>query len=334
MLSRRNRTIAPGDFGEWGKWVNGTLRQSVRPHIWYFAISDCKQSLTDDQLYKFEVEFEARQQGGSEFSIEAAWSLATHALMLAGFTVFLFFFQRRTVRFYDKNGGLHPVIWTLIVIMLVQYVAEVLHTGHLVMYRSNGAGSGPLEVLAEVFAIVAQVAETSLLITIASGYTLTRSSLGDLDIVPLVLVIIAFINIVVAVTEKMQEETANRFTEFEGLKGWLFLGFRVAVFIWFWLAARWTADDGGGRIAHFLGKFRVAASLYFLSYPLMFFVVQVFAPYWRKPVMESGMMLAQVCSNFWLSSLFLTRGAYFEASSLGMSPLPGGSSPVRFFKDE
>jgi hypothetical protein len=27
--------------GKWSEWTSGSLRQSIRPHIWYFSLFDC-----------------------------------------------------------------------------------------------------------------------------------------------------------------------------------------------------------------------------------------------------------------------------------------------------
>jgi len=331
--ARRVRNVNVGPAGIWGSWANGTIRQNVRPHVWYFAISDCNRTLKNG-TYTFQFELEAKQEGGSHFSVELQWAPIANLLSLLGCSAFLFSFWRRSCRFFNSVGSLHPVIYTLGAILVVQFAAQALHTGHLTLYRWNGQGSRVMEVLSEVLFMLCQVIQTSLLVVIALGYTLLKSKLGDLDFALPVCGVVALVHIALVILDKAQDGAAHRFTDHDGATGWIFMVLRLGLYAWFLLAANSTATSGGFRLKAFLGKFRLAASLYFLAYPLTFLVMQLFAPYLREPVMEGGIMAAQVASNIWLASLFLDRGAYFEASSLSASPLPGGGSPVRFFKQE
>eukprot|EP00913_Durusdinium_trenchii_P007538 g7083.t1 len=52
-----------------GPIAKGTLSQSVRPHIWYFVLSDCRHTLANF-THRLKFEFHAKQADGSEFSIE------------------------------------------------------------------------------------------------------------------------------------------------------------------------------------------------------------------------------------------------------------------------
>mmetsp|Transcript_68114 Transcript_68114/g.221785 ORF Transcript_68114/g.221785 Transcript_68114/m.221785 type:complete len:442 (-) Transcript_68114:37-1362(-) len=330
--SKQSREALLGAHRDFGPISTGNVRQTMRPHVWYFAISDCNRTLGDTH-YVLIAEFTALNPGGSQFSVEMQWAPSANLLTLLGCTAFLGLFWQKSAAFRRSTGSLHPVIWTLLAVLLTQYAAQCLHTGHLAVYRSNGIGSMTMEVLSEVFFIACQVIQTSLLILIASGYTLLQSKLGDLDIVLPICFLVAILHIALAVLDRTQVESSTKFTDHDGYKGYAFCGLRLVLYVWFLWAGHSTAASGGMRLRSFMQQFRVAASLYFLSYPIMFMVVQLVAPYLRKPIMEVGLMGAQVGSNVWLTFLFLSRGAFFEVSSLSASPLPGGS-PTRFFKDE
>lgn len=210
----------------------------------------------------------------------------------------------------------------------------MLHTGHLALYRFNGIGFKAFEILSEILFMLSQVVQSTLLILIALGYTLLRSKIGSLEFVIPICIIVAMVHILLVIFDKAQGDSAHQFTSHEGFKGWLMLTLRLGLYVWFQCAARATSAEGGLRIQHFMKRFKLAATIYFLAYPALFFLVQVFAAYWRKPLMEAGLMASQICSNIWLAKLFLTKGEYFEASSLSSSPLPGGGTPSRFYKDD
>mmetsp|Transcript_29375 Transcript_29375/g.84437 ORF Transcript_29375/g.84437 Transcript_29375/m.84437 type:complete len:432 (-) Transcript_29375:57-1352(-) len=330
--AKRVRSASVGTNGGWGPWHRGGITQAVRPHVWYFAFSACDAQFPNG-TFAFDIEFQATQDSGSHFSVESAWSQQSGAVMLLGFSYFLCDFGRRCHRFWDRTGTLHPVIWTLTGVIVSQYVAQVMHIAHLLWYRWNGVGSPLLEAFAEAVTMSSQVVQTSLMIVIAMGYTLTRTRLGHLGVFLPVCGLVALAQVALVVLDKVQGEAAHTFTNHEGMKGWALLAIRLALYMWFQRAARTTAAKGSSRLRNFLDKFQIAASLHFMAYPLTFCLVPIFAPYWRKPIMDFALAATQVCSNLWLASLFLDRGAYFEASSLSASPLPGGSPPT-FFKDD
>ncbi|CAK0904900.1 unnamed protein product, partial [Prorocentrum cordatum] len=55
--AKQVREIELVSQGKWGAWVNGSLSQKIRPHIWFFAVSDCKKVL---QNFTHRVRYEAR----------------------------------------------------------------------------------------------------------------------------------------------------------------------------------------------------------------------------------------------------------------------------------
>eukprot|EP00933_Yihiella_yeosuensis_P052171 TRINITY_DN50189_c0_g1_i1.p1 TRINITY_DN50189_c0_g1~~TRINITY_DN50189_c0_g1_i1.p1 ORF type:complete len:302 (+),score=55.35 TRINITY_DN50189_c0_g1_i1:220-1125(+) len=88
----RNVTLGPGS--EWTEWINGTLTQNIRPHIWYFVLSDCHASL-QNFTHRLKYEFHAFQEDESEFSVEMRGMLTANILFLLAFSIFIYWFVRR-----------------------------------------------------------------------------------------------------------------------------------------------------------------------------------------------------------------------------------------------
>merc|ERR1712107_572244 len=81
--SRQKREISVKKDGQWSDLVSGSLSQSVRPHIWYFALSDCGGAL-QNFTHRLRFEFNAKQANGSQFSIEMRGMMTVNILCLAG----------------------------------------------------------------------------------------------------------------------------------------------------------------------------------------------------------------------------------------------------------
>merc|ERR1712087_489555 len=125
----------------------------------------------------------------------------------------------------------------------------------------------------------------------------------------------------------------GKYHENEGVIGYILLSIRLMLYIWFLWAVSSSAKAGGMKLRSFLSMFRMAGSIYFLTYPAIFMITKLFAPYMQHAVMSVGLMCMQLGSNVWLASLFLTRGDYFKVSTLSDSELPGGTK-VGLIKEE
>lgn len=329
---RHARELKVQSSGNWSEWVHGTLRQTVRPHIWYFALSDCNASL-QNFTHRFRFEFKALQEDESHFSIEMRWMLSVNLLALSGLTGFMAIFVQRSKAFWRSAGSVHPVIWTLASAMIIQYSAQFLHTLHLFRYRSDGQGLRALEVLSEIFFMLSQVIQTSLLILIGLGYTLLQSKIGELDLMIPMCFMIAVIHIMLVGFGKIKDDASYKYHEHEGVIGWILLVMRLLLLTWFLWAVQSTASEGGMKLQNFIRQFRAAGSMYFLAFPTIFLITRQFAPYLQHKVMQSGLLCMQLGSNVWMMKLFLTRGEYFKVSSLNSSELPGGCR-VGMMKEE
>jgi len=274
--------------------------------------------------HRLKYEFRATQEDESEFSIEQGWMLSANLLCLLGFTGFNYVFYTKARSFFASTG-VHPVVWTLATAIILQYIAQASHTIHLYKYRGDGYGMKGLEVLSEIMFMLSQVIQTSLLILIGLGYTLLQSKIGELDLMIPMCFMVAVIHIMLVGFGKIQDDASYKYHENEGAVGWVLLVMRLLLYIWFLWAVQSTASEGGMRLQQFCRQFRVAGSVYFLAYPMIFIVVKQFAPYLQHGIMSSGLMLMQMGSNLWLASLFLRKSEYFKVSTLNASFLPGGA---------
>jgi len=316
------------DRGEWGTVVTGQLIHVMRPHIWYFALSDCAGELGNETV-DVEFDFQTRQQDGSEFSVESRHMPVAEGLALLGLSAFLVRTARRCSDVQQSAGGLHPVVWALAAAVVLRYASHVSNLVHLLKYRSDGVGLHSFDALAEVLFMMSQVVHATLLIAIAKGYTLLPTKDCEPELMRFALIATMAAHTALVCFGKLQEGTApDRHHENDGAAGWTIVAIRIVLFAWFVLAVRSTQERAGYMLKDFLQRFRLAGSLYFLAYPLVFLIAQCFAPYLRHPIMVVGLLIAQAGADLWLADLFLARGAYFKVSALNVSLLPGGADSV------
>eukprot|EP00929_Paragymnodinium_shiwhaense_P078940 TRINITY_DN40973_c0_g2_i1.p1 TRINITY_DN40973_c0_g2~~TRINITY_DN40973_c0_g2_i1.p1 ORF type:complete len:453 (+),score=94.53 TRINITY_DN40973_c0_g2_i1:116-1474(+) len=322
--------LMDGQHFEWSAPALGLVHHVMRPHIWYFAVNDCSGELGNQTLI-FDYEFHAKQGDRSEFGFESKYMPAAEGVALLGLSALLLRVAYRLQEVRQSAGALHPVVWALGAAVACRYASHVANLVHLLAYRGDGVGMPSFDILAEVLFMTSQVIHATLLIAIAKGYTLLPACQSQLDISRLAIVATLAAHAALVGFDNIQEGTsARRHHDHGGFAGWAIAGIRLALLGWFWAALKTTKDRAGCRLQEFMQRFGLAGTLYFLSYPVIFAVVQVFAAYLRQPIMVVALLLVQAACDSWLCELFLTRGAYFKLSSLSCSFLPGGtdSSPV------
>jgi hypothetical protein len=251
---------------------------------------------------------------------------AAEGLALLGLSFFLIRAAMRCDEFRRSAGALHPVIWALAAAVILRYASHFSNLVHLIKYRDDGVGLRFFNVVAEVLFTMSQAIHITLLIAIARGYTLLPSRKEDSkpEFPGLTLVASLAAHAGLVCFDKLQEATSpHRHHENDGIAGWTMIFIRLALFIAFVRAAQATRECGGLMLKDFMQKFQLAGSLYFLAYPLVFLLAQVFAPYLRHPIIVVGLLVTQAKADMWLADLFLERGAYFKVSSLNASLLPG-----------
>jgi hypothetical protein len=307
--------------GEWGPWVSGQISQNIRPHIWYFAASSCES----DGPASVDVDFEVRmrQSDGSELGVELRWMPSVSAAVFACLTAFLACFGQRCRLTARSTGVLHPVICALAAAVALQWAALLLEVLHLWAYSGNGAGSPVADALSGALDMLSQVVTVTLLIAIARGYSLACAKSCELSGLQQVALAVALLHVFLVLLDKLGGEASHEHHENGGALGLVLLAARLLLFAIFTKEASELHASAGLRLQAFLRRFQVAGSAYLLAYPVLFLAVQAFAPYLRHPLLQVGLLAAQACSAFWLAGLFLSKGSYYEVSSMSSSLLPG-----------
>merc|ERR1719313_962570 len=124
-------------------------------------------------------------------------------------------------------------------------------------YSDNGQGVKPLEVISEIFFMVAQVVQTSLLILIGLGYTLLQSKIGELDLMIPMSFMVGVIHIMLVGFGKIKDDAHYKYHENEGAVGWILLVIRLLLFAWFLWAVNSSSNEGGMGIKRFYFQFRL-----------------------------------------------------------------------------
>merc|ERR1712039_376164 len=131
--------------------------------------------------------------------------------------------------------------------------------------------------------MASQVLHTTLILIIAQGHTLLPSSSGvisghgcDVRFMKGVVAVVLVLHAALVGLGKLQDGASFKHHENDGPVGWAILAIRLALYTWFLQSLHVLRQRAGFRLDAFLQQFRIAGSIYFLAYPVIFMVVQAF----------------------------------------------------------
>eukprot|EP00916_Digyalum_oweni_P005090 GHVL01009040.1.p1 GENE.GHVL01009040.1~~GHVL01009040.1.p1 ORF type:complete len:427 (+),score=40.92 GHVL01009040.1:42-1322(+) len=320
--ARASKSIVLPANGKWSEQIIGFLSQRMRPYVWYFAFDNCDGELTNGTRVRWEAEF--TQASGSHFSVEHLGTLTTTGVELILYFLFLILYLRGVYAHMRECGKIHPMIVGLNVAIGFQIVSIAARFVHLYIFTQNGMGIKPLDVLAQLFAMMSQITITSLLLLISLGFTILHSKLAKLEhTLPMVLFIMVIVHVLLVVIAKIKDDTSYKFHETEGFAGWLIVGARITVFCWFIKCVKNTTNKASIKQIAFLHRFTIFSTFYFLTYPTVHIIAAlVLAPYVRHQVISVVVCVCQMASIAALSTLFLTKSEYFQVSTFSDTMLP------------
>eukprot|EP00743_Colponemidia_sp_Colp-15_P004031 GILK01004346.1.p1 GENE.GILK01004346.1~~GILK01004346.1.p1 ORF type:complete len:426 (+),score=63.19 GILK01004346.1:147-1424(+) len=316
--------------GSWSEPVEGTLSQSIRPHVWYFALSDCKHDLlkfTNGKSVSISYELTLLNPGDSHFSVEDQGLLTVNFLLCIVFFGFFGLHIHQMMLRFKSEEKIHTSVQILNSAIAMQLVSIVSQIIHLTVYSMDGRGWFLFNFISQASTMLAQVLLCALFILIAWGWTITHNEIQQKEIFIPVLAGISVIHVVLLFLGRVLDDDHNKFHENEGLPGILTLMLRLGLFGWFFIGARETLMRERNEVKRgFLHSFILYCSIFFLAYPVLFVVTSIFAPYLRQKVMLAGLVLMQSAALYFVSNLFVSRGAYSKVSTLSAPILPGGKS--------
>lgn len=304
------------DDDNWGDWTEIHFNAEHRAHMWYFTLSDCRHQLKNCEL---EIELRLTQANGEEFSVERQYSLPAHYIAISVLLVFMMYWF---YRLYDKEGSIenimeyHPLVYALSFIMLLQFIGHFCHLSHLSTFKVNGVGNEIIDTIGEILMALAQVTQVFVLILLGGGYAITQAQPPDPELmVPIVLLIVGVHGMAVVLAHYSGTEGAHRFHGHEGMYGYFMTAMRLLLYMWFLSATEGTKARGSPKVKSFIFKLQATGSLYFLTYPVMFVIIRIVAPYFQHRVMQAVLLSMHFMMNVILAHMFLAGGEHFRLKS-------------------
>ena len=319
--SKREKYLKVPLNGEWSSEISGILSQRLRPHVWYFSVSDCDQELTEKIRLKVEMHFLNADE--SEFSLEDKGMVYLFPVMMVAYLAALSGNLLKLIKKFQKTEDLEPNLLMLNLAVGCQFCGICCEILHLWIYAYNGKGLPVFNFFYQILEVMSGLMVTIMFIIMASGWTLVYRDFPDADVYIPVSLLVVLLNLLVVGIGRVTDDAYYKFSDYEGIPGLLLIFMRLGMWGWF-LYLVWSLQSSlQGKKMSFVLNFSILASVYFLAQPFLVVFSLAFVNYWRNTIVVVGTTCIQTSVFFFLSHLFSEKSTYYKISTMSESVLPG-----------
>ncbi|RXG73271.1 Integral membrane protein [Armadillidium vulgare] len=236
-----------------GMQLTYTVQDINNPRFWYLSFVACRRNKSCIWEYvkePLEVKYDLNIVNGRPF--------------ISRTNPFEYHFS------FDQQ--VHPITRLFTATLLAQLAGLILDSLHLLIFSYNGVGVNALNIMGDLFNIVAQSCFMILLLLLAKGWAITRMNLAR----PV------FANFIMASTEV---DVIEDIDEFQTWPGWLTLSLRVVIMFWFLYELRNTMkfEHNEAKLQFFL-QFGAATLVWFVYMPVVALIALEIATLWRYKI--------------------------------------------------
>ena len=305
--------------GKWSKKTGGRLIQKQSPQIFYFILADCSGSLIGKEiLFDFEVVNPDNNHNSIEMiGIKNSFGVAL-ILLLVMFGKNIWDFANVMKKDEEITG---PRIWLNVAIVMM-ILSVLLQYIHLYVFDIDGKGLKGFEFMSEVFALLYQLSISTLLVVVASGWTIVYTRFPKPELYLPGIVVEVAIHLALIVFNWLYEIPRHSFSKYEEWSGAVIFVFRILMFLVFIRNLAKTSKHEDFKKTNYFYMFGIWASLYFLSMPVLVYGAFMFQTYQREYIVATLHLLIQIVIFYSLYRLLMVKGDLIKINKV-LSMLPG-----------
>lgn len=227
--------------GEWSDWKVSRVRMVRRTQVWYLMASDCNGNAHSKypDMPKIVIEIEALNDD-SHFSQEDTHILPLGVLMMC---VFIFLLGRSAWNFYQdikKGETAESPLALLCFCILCEITTLLMENTNNLIFSYDGEGFWLIKLLTMGWRQASQFLLISLVLLIASGWTLTYKDLFERDHYLLIGIVVLVANGGVAFLGYLDHGEHHKFHDYSGWPGIFLILIRFGIYTLFILRANDT----------------------------------------------------------------------------------------------
>lgn len=214
-----------------------------------------------------------------------------------------------------SNQKVRGLNWLFTVSLAIQCLAYFFFCLHKIVFAHNGKGFETLCTVADVMKIMSTALFMLFVLMIAKGYPITKQEIFSKTMLLIIWSIYTFIKIILYVWIKRSLNFIEEVDEYHTVPGWISLGFRIILMIWFLHELRHTMVlEHDSRKLRFYLHFGAGMLVWFVHLPLVAMVAMQIDLLWRYKII-SGFSSAADIVAFAIVTRLMYQMKYNQFSS-------------------
>lgn len=256
-----------------------------RPHFWYMALIACNSSI--DVEYEVVMTQESNSSWVKQFSYDEQ---GLEALYLFYFITFLLFtvVHGYTIWVFMQTSSYHTIVRLLTFSIALEGVSVFCLFVHYAVYAHDGVGAPGLKGIGDLMDIAAQIVFMLLVILIAKGWCITKTTIDEpkLVLIGLGVVIITYLAMFIWVNVGL--DPASTLYVYQTAPGIVILVVRSLIMLFFAYCIRTTfLEENNPAKRKFFFAFGISYIVWFISLPFVAAIAAGLDPWVRQKVVMS-----------------------------------------------
>jgi hypothetical protein len=307
---------------------NKAIHNNHNPTLWYFLLLDC--NLHTHHLFPdfpfIITDLTVTDDTSSHFSYEEKFILQSFSVLILVFIFILGINCKFILKEFKKEEPNYHLIICYIS-LLIKFLYICLQTIHLYIYSTNGLGSWTLDIVSIVVWSLSQYFLASLILFTIAGWGIFYRSILQYDYLYPSIIIVFLIQSVSLVLTEYNENSIDKFHDFDGLTGSVINISKSFFFvlILFSLNKIMTKINkhnlSNKKLKDFYFNLAIVGILYTMSFPLLCFMVNYLDYFYRHKVIVCSDIILQVLCVIALLKMFGSKTNAFSEYSIYVDPL-------------
>jgi len=120
------------------------------------------------------------------------------------------------------------------------------------VYSYNGTGIVVFDFFAQACEVISHLVVSILFILMASGYSIKNRDFPDADTYIPVVLLVVLVNLMVVGLGRITNDSYYKFSDFEGIPGYIVIVIRICLWIWFYYSVNSTYTDSKAILNNFI----------------------------------------------------------------------------------
>ncbi|KAK3853937.1 hypothetical protein Pcinc_039549 [Petrolisthes cinctipes] len=208
------------------------------------------------------------------------------------------------LQIYAACRQVHAITRLFTATLVVQVAGLLLNTLHLLVFSSDGIGFLPLNIAGDLFNILAQSSFMLVLLVLAKGWAVTRMVLTGRPLIIALWGLYSVLILTLYFWNMMEVDVIQDIDEYQTWPGWMTLGLRVVIMVWFLCELRTTMTyEHNATKLHFFLHFGAASLVWFIYLPVVALIALQISPLWRYKLLLGFTYSADLLAHSFMTYL-------------------------------